>query len=229
MKYAFTAVLTFSLIACGEGRQQKVDLKTRQDSISYSIGHNIGKNLRQQSLNLNAGLVAAGLRDYLADSTSRLSEAQVEAVVASFQQEMMAKQEASRKVVADKNLADGKAFLEQNKKEKDVVTLPSGLQYKVLKQGSGKKPKGDQSVEVIYRGTFIDGTEFDNSEQRGGPATMSLNGIIKGWTEALLLMPVGSKWRLFIPPDLGFGDQGAGQVIPPNSTLIFDVELVSIK
>lgn len=229
MKYAVIGALTISLVACSQEKQQKAELKTRQDSVSYSIGHNIGRNLRQQSLELNADAVAAGLREYLSDSTSRLSENQIEAVLGSFQQELMAKHETARKGQSEKNLTDSQAFLEENKKEKGIVVLPSGLQYKVLKEGTGKKPKEDQTVEVIYRGTFIDGTEFDSSERQGGPATFSLEGIIKGWGEALQLMPVGSKWRIFIPPHLAYGEQGASDLIPPNAMLIFEVELVSIK
>lgn len=228
MKYSWLVAVLF-VAACGDGSRQHADLKTREDSISYVIGVNIGKNLRAQSMKLNANQVSAGLRDFLADSTSRVTDQQSEALLASLHGEMMSKQEELRKSVAAKNLAAGQAFLEENKKEKGVVTLPSGLQYIVLKQGTGKKPRADQSVEVKYRGSLIDGTEFDSSDLRGGTATMSLNGIIKGWTEALQLMPVGSKWKVFIPPQLGFGEQGAGEVIPPNMTLIFEIELIAIK
>jgi FKBP-type peptidyl-prolyl cis-trans isomerase FklB len=128
-----------------------------------------------------------------------------------------------------KNKADGEAFLAENRKKEGVKVLPDGLQYKVLKEGNGKKPKADETVTVNYRGTLIDGTEFDSSIKRGEPSTFRVSGVIKGWTEALQLMPVGSKWQLFIPPELAYGERGAGEVIPPNSTLIFEVELLSIK
>jgi FKBP-type peptidyl-prolyl cis-trans isomerase FklB len=130
--------------------------------------------------------------------------------------------------MAEKNLSEGKAFLEENKKKEGVKTLSSGLQYKVLAEGFGKTPKAADNVTVNYKGTLINGAEFDNSYKRGQPATFKVNGVIKGWTEALQLMNEGSKWQLFIPPELGYGDRGAGPV-PPNSTLIFEVELISVK
>jgi len=146
-----------------------------------------------------------------------------------LQTEMRAKQAQATKELAEKNKQAGEAFLAENKKKDGVVTLPSGLQYKILKAGDGPKPSAEDTVVCQYRGTLIDGKEFDSSYKHNQPATFPVNRVIKGWTEALQLMPTGSKWQLFIPPDLGYGDRGAGADIPPDATLIFEVELVSIK
>jgi FKBP-type peptidyl-prolyl cis-trans isomerase FklB len=174
-------------------------------------------------------LIARGIKDISAGGKPLLTEQQAQSVMNTFQQQLMAKRDSVNKVMGEKNKKDGGTFLAENKKKEGVVTLPSGLQYKVLKKGSGKKPKAEQTVSVQYRGMLTDGTEFDSSYKRGEPATFPVNGVIKGWTEALQLMPVGSKWQLFVPSDLAYGEKGAGQVIPPNATLIFEVELLSIK
>jgi FKBP-type peptidyl-prolyl cis-trans isomerase FklB len=146
-----------------------------------------------------------------------------------FKEEMTKKQEEAMKKAAEKNKKDGAAFLAENKKKEGVVTLPSGLQYKIITQGTGNTPKATDTVTVNYRGSLVDGTEFDSSYKRGQPATFPVNGVIKGWTEALQLMKEGAKWQLFIPSDLAYGEKGAGNVIGPNATLIFDVELISAK
>jgi FKBP-type peptidyl-prolyl cis-trans isomerase FklB len=146
-----------------------------------------------------------------------------------FQTELRDKQQAKRKAEGDENLKAGEVFLAENRKKEGVVTLPNGLQYKILKAGGGRKPTEADTVEVNYRGTLIDGTEFDSSYKRGKPVTFKVTGVIKGWTEALKLMPVGSKWQLFIPPQLAYGERGAGQAIGPNATLIFEIELLAIK
>ena len=150
-------------------------------------------------------------------------------VLSDLQKRMFAVQQERLKEVSARNLEEGTAFMAQNAKKDGVKTLPSGLQYKVIKEGKGKMPKAEDTVTVNYRGTFMDGTEFDSSYKRGEPVTFQVNGVIKGWTEALQLMKEGSKWELFIPSDLAYGERGAGQTIPPNSTLIFQVELISVQ
>lgn len=229
MRHAVVAVLCVALFACQGNGQQKAQLMTQKDSVSYSIGVNIGKNFKQQSVEINPDILARGIKDVLAGGKITLTDEQVQSTLAAFQKQMMAKQEEKTKALGEKNKKDGDAFLAENKKKDSVVTLPSGLQYKVLTMGTGKKPKATDTVTVNYRGTLIDGSECDNSYTRGQPATFAVNGVIKGWTEALQLMPVGSKWQVFIPSDLAYGERGAGQVIPPNATLVFEVELISIK
>jgi len=222
MKYAGIAALCLMLLACQGNTQEKAQLKTQKDSVSYAIGHDIAKNLKKQSFDIDPDILAKGLKDVMTDVKPALNDTQSQAAIMSYQQHMM-------NVQSEKNKAAGDAFLAENKKKDGVVTLPSGLQYKVEKMGTGKKPKAEETVTVHYIGKLVDGTEFDNSYKRGEPATFPVNGVVKGWTEGLQLMPVGSKWTLYLPPDLAYGERGAGQVIPPNATLIFEVELVSIK
>jgi FKBP-type peptidyl-prolyl cis-trans isomerase FklB len=210
------------LLACQGNTQEKAQLKTQKDSVSYAIGHDIAKNLKKQSFDIDPDLLAKGLKDILNDVKPALDDSQSQAAIMSYQKHMM-------DVQAEKNKTAGDAFLAENKKKDGVITLPSGLQYKVEKMGTGKKPKAEETVAVHYIGKLVDGTEFDNSYKRGQPASFQVNGVVRGWTEALQLMPVGSKWTLFIPPDLAYGERGAGQVIPPNATLIFEVELLSVK
>lgn len=204
-------------------------LKTQKDKVSYSFGLDIGDNFKKQSIDLDPDLLARGIKDALSGKKPLLSEEEIRAVMASFQEEMKAKAIAHTKELGEKNRKEGEAFLAKNKKKAGIVTLPSGLQYKIIKAGTGKKPKATDTVTTNYRGTLIDGTEFDSSYKRGQPATFPVNGVISGWTEALQLMPVGSKWQLFIPSDLAYGPRGAGHVIEPNSALIFEVELISIQ
>jgi FKBP-type peptidyl-prolyl cis-trans isomerase FklB len=229
MKSVGLVLLCTAIISAQAESQEKKELKTQKDSVSYSIGLDIGKRLKQQSVEIDADLVARGMKDAESDSTRLLTEDQAESVINSFQHQIAAKLDSVKKALGTKNKADGEAFLTENKKKEGVIVLPDGLQYKVLKEGNGKKPKADETVTVNYRGSLIDGTEFDSSIKRGEPSTFRVNGVIKGWTEALQLMPVGSKWQLFIPPELAYGERGAGEVIPPNATLIFEVELLSIK
>jgi FKBP-type peptidyl-prolyl cis-trans isomerase FklB len=158
-----------------------------------------------------------------------MSDKDMEATMNAFQQEMMSKMQAKQKVEGEKNKKEGEAFLEANKKKEGVVTLPSGLQYKILKAGTGAKPTAKDTVKVNYRGTLIDGTEFDSSYKGGKPVEFPLGQVIKGWIEGIQLMPVGSKWQLFIPSNLAYGERGGGQMIGPNAALIFEVELLSIK
>ena len=207
-----------------------MELKTQKDKVSYSIGLNIGSNMVRDSLDLDYDALVQGMKDAWLDTSKRLmKESEVQECLMNWQKEMQTKKMASQQGVADKNRKDGEKFLEENKKEPGVVTLPSGLQYKIITTGKGPKPTATQTVVTNYSGTLIDGTEFDSSMKHGKPAEFPVNGVIKGWTEALQMMPVGSKWKLFIPPDLAYGDQGAGNVIPPGSTLIFEIELLDIK
>lgn len=217
------------LLACQSKTQQTVQLKTQLDSMSYMIGMDIGKNLQAQSIEVNADALAQGLKDVLAGNKTSLTDEQMQELALEFQNEMSERQEKKMRERSEKNRKEGDAFLAENKKKQGVVTLANGLQYKILKKGTGRKPKESETVTVHYRGRLIDGTEFDSSFKRGEPATFPVNGVIKGWVEALQLMPVGSMWELYIPPELGYGEQGAGQVIGPNQTLIFEIELLSIR
>jgi FKBP-type peptidyl-prolyl cis-trans isomerase FklB len=222
MKVVWFALICVGLMACRGTTQEKSELKTQKDSLSYSIGLDIGKNLKKQSFDIEPAILTQGIKDYQGGGKTMLTEEQAREVIMNFQKKAMAE-------ATEKNKKEGDAFLAENKKKEGVITLPSGLQYKVLTTGTGNKPKAAETVSVNYRGTLIDGTEFDNSYKRGQPATFPVGGVIKGWTEGLQLMPVGSKWQLFIPSDLAYGERGAGQVIPPNATLIFEVELLSIN
>lgn len=229
MKSAWLVVASVVLLACQGNTQQKSKLDTQKDSVSYSLGMDIGRSLKAQDIGVSAEVLAQGIKDKLSEGQTLLTEEQAQQVLMELQHRMMAKQEEKAKELGEKNKAEGEAFLAENGKKEGVTTLPSGLQYKVITMGTGRKPKATETVSVHYRGTFIDGNEFDSSYKRGEPATFPVNGVIKGWTEALQLMPVGSKWHLFVPPSLAYGEQGAGQVIPANATLIFEVELLAIK
>lgn len=197
------------------------------DEVSYAIGTDIANSIKRQEIDVNPALIAKGIQDAYAGK-SVLSEEEVKATLQAFQADLRNKMMEKMKVASEKNKKDGETFLAANKSKQGVVTLPSGLQYKIIKEGTGKKPTATDTVSVNYRGTLIDGTEFDSSYSRGTPATFKVNGVIPGWTEALQLMPVGSKWELFIPPNLAYGERQAGPKIGPNSTLLFEVELLSI-
>ena len=196
-------------------------LKDQKEKLSYAIGADIGNSLRRGGFEIDAATLAKGVSDAMAGGKLLLTEEEVKATLQAAQQE-------ARQRVTVKMKADGESYLAANKSKEGVVTLPSGLQYKILTAGTGKKPTLDDTVVCHYRGTLVDGTEFDSSYKRNQPATFPVKGVIKGWTEALQLMPNGSKWQLVIPSSLGYGDNGNGP-IPGNATLIFEVELVSIK
>lgn len=208
-------------------------LKTAKEKRSYAIGADIGKKvggqLKSQSVELDPAMVARGMRDALSGAKPAMTDDEVKATLTELRTQLQQKQAAVAKEASEKNKKEGEAFLATNKSKEGVTTLPSGLQYKILQEGTGKKPQATDSVQCNYRGTLIDGTEFDSSAKHGGPATFPVTGVIKGWTEALQLMPVGSKWQLFIPSDLAYGDRGAGGNIGPGATLIFEVDLVSIQ
>jgi FKBP-type peptidyl-prolyl cis-trans isomerase FklB len=204
-------------------------LKTQQDKTSYALGMNLGRSLHRQSVEVEPDVVARGLKDALAGGKTLLTDDEAQATMVALQNDVRARQQGQMQQVAEKNKKDGEAFLAANAGKEGVVRLPSGLQYKILTPGTGPKPSATDSVVCNYRGTLIDGTEFDSSYKRGQPATFGVGRVIKGWTEALQLMSVGSKWQLFVPAQLAYGDRGAGADIGPNATLIFEVELLSIE
>ncbi len=204
------------------------ELKTDKEKLSYSIGMDIGKSFKQQSIDLDIDLMAQAIKDILAGSKTKLTEDEAQTALNNFRQEKMAQMQKERDESAQKNKTEGDAFLAENKTKPDVKTTASGLQYKVLQEGKGEKPKATDTVKTNYKGTLINGTEFDSSYTRGEPATFRVDEVIPGWKEALQLMPVGSKWQLFVPATLGYGESGAGQVIGPNATLIFEIELLEI-
>jgi FKBP-type peptidyl-prolyl cis-trans isomerase FklB len=204
-------------------------LKTDKDKVSYAIGMNMGKSMSKNAVDIDPNILLRGMKDELAGKT-QMTDEEVKTVMTAFQGEMKKKQEEKMQEAATTNKKDGDAFLAANKAKEGVVTLPSGLQYKIITEGNGPKPTAQDTVQCNYKGTLLDGTEFDSTAKHGGkPATFPVSGVIKGWTEAMQLMPVGSKWELFIPSDLAYGARGAGGVIGPNATLVFEVELVSIQ
>ena len=205
------------------------ELKTDKEKISYSIGMDIGGSLKRGSVEVDPDLVAKGLKDSYGGGKTMLTEDQARQAIEDFQKTLMAKQAETMKILSEKNKADGERFLAENAKKEGVKVLPSGLQYKVIAPGTGKSPTTADTVTTHYRGTLIDGTEFDSSYKRGQPATFPVSGVIPGWTEALQLMKEGAKWQLFVPPGLAYGERGAGQVIGPNATLVFEVELLTVK
>ncbi|MGB2626530.1 MAG: FKBP-type peptidyl-prolyl cis-trans isomerase N-terminal domain-containing protein [Candidatus Acidiferrum sp.] len=202
-------------------------LKTEKDKASYAIGMSMAKGMKAQGVDIDPAILARGLKDGLAGKP-QLTDDQAQAALAELQKTVRAQQEAKAKIEADVNKKEGDAFLAANKAQSGVVTLPSGLQYKVLKSGTGAKPTKDDTVVCNYKGTLLNGKEFDSSYKRGQAATFPVSQVIPGWTEALQLMPVGSKWQLWIPANLAYGPRAAGPDITPNSTLVFEVELESI-
>jgi FKBP-type peptidyl-prolyl cis-trans isomerase len=207
-----------------------------KSKLSYSVGVDIGRTLTRLQLDLNQDALTQGLTDVLTKKPLAMTDQELQQTLQNFQQQMVQKQQAAMakkqedmKANAGKNKTEGQKFLTDNAKKPGVKTLPSGLQYKVIKQGTGDKPKDTDIVEVNYRGTLINGKEFDSSEKNGGPVSLPVNGVIQGWSEALKLMPVGSKWEIYVPSDLAYKDEGAGEDIAPGSTLVFDVELLGIK
>jgi FKBP-type peptidyl-prolyl cis-trans isomerase len=204
-------------------------LKTQKEKFSYALGMNIGNGMHRQGVEIDPNILARGIKDALAGRKSLLTDEEARTVVMQVQNEVRQKQQEKAQAAGATNKKEGDEFLAANKTKPGVVTLPSGLQYKVLTQGTGPKPAATDSVVCNYRGTLINGKEFDSSYKGGKPLTFPVDGVIKGWTEALQLMPVGSKWQLFIPPDLAYGERGAGADIGPDTTLIFEVELLSIE
>lgn len=226
LSLCFFSQTAFSVSSKTETTANKTDNK--KDKASYSIGVDVGRSIEKQHIEINPDVFMTGLKDGLANKFSMMTEEEVRQALMGLQAEIVERQNAEMKAMATKNLTEGDKFLAENKKQKGVVTLPSGLQYRIVKEGSGESPKATDTVTTNYRGKLINGTEFDSSYTRGEPARFAVNAVIPGWTEALQLMKPGAKWELFIPPKLAYGENGVGQLIGPNSTLIFDVELISV-
>ncbi len=228
MKSRFLALVTLGLAATLSPAQD-VQLKTDKEKLSYALGMDLGIQLRAQAVEIDTDIMAQALKTALAGGKTLLTNEEAHAAITKLQGDLRARQADKMAQAGEKNKKEGEAFLTANKAKEGVVTLPSGLQYKILQQGDGPKPTADDTVVCKYRGTFLDGTEFDSSFKRNEPATFAVKGVVKGWTEALQMMPVGSKWQLFVPPSLAYGDRGVGNIIGPNATLIFEIELLSIK
>lgn len=231
---SITAALFFFTVGVLAGAQEEeaetpAKPETVEEQVSYSLGINLGRNLLQQGAKLNLEFLVTGLKDGLSGAEALMSEEDMRVTMRAFQQGLAATQQERLSALGAKNKEQGEAFLAANKEREGVVTLPSGLQYEVIDTGSGPSPQAVDQVTVNYRGTLIDGTQFDSSYDRGQPATFPVAGIILGWSEALQLMNAGSKWKLYVPPDLAYGQRGAGAIIGPNATLIFEIQLLSIE
>ena len=224
-------LLTISIMALAPlaGAQEATPLVTEKDKLSYAMGMDLGQQLKAQSVVIDPAVFGRGLADALSGGKTLLTTEEAKAAISQLQMAMIVKRAEEARLSGEKNRAEGDAFLAANKAKEGVVTLASGVQYKVLSRGTGKQPTIDDTVVCQYRGTLIDGKEFDSSYKRGQPATFPVNKVIKGWTEVLQLMPVGSKWQVVIPPALAYGERGAGADIGPNATLVFEIELVAIK
>jgi FKBP-type peptidyl-prolyl cis-trans isomerase FklB len=246
MKKISILVFSFLLVifgACGKAVGEsaakplkKEDLNSQKMKVSYAIGLDIGKNFKARAIDIDVEILIQGLRDAQGSGQPLLSSEEIQKVMTQFQQDMMKVEQEKRKVEDEKRMAQApgnkakeEAFLKENAQKPGIKTTASGLQYKVISTGTGPMPKDTDTVKVHYRGTLLDGTEFDSSYKRNAPAVFPIKGVIKGWTEALQLMKVGSKWQIFLPSSLAYGEQGAGQAIGPNATLIFEVELLSIE
>ncbi len=231
MKYLLVVLLMFFTIACSQNTAQNVDLKTFEDSVSYAIGADISRNFATQKMDINKDAFVNGFMDVAADSSSgveiKITKEEAEKILNKYQQVMTAKHEAEANAAILENLEKGDEFLAANKSKEGVKVTDTGLQYKVITLGDGAKPKVSDKVKVHYKGTLIDGTKFDSSYDRGTPTEFPLSNVIKGWTEGLQLMPVGSKYEFYIPAVLAYGQNGPPS-IGPNQTLIFEVELLEI-
>jgi len=228
MKSIFVAVAALFLLTGQAFGADETIFKSQKDKVSYTIGVFSGKNLKQQSVDVDPDIMLRGIKDALSGEKILMTDQEMQEVMVAFQKELTAKQAEIRKVVGEQNKKEGEAFLAENKKKEGVKTLTSGLQYKVIKEGTGKTPKATDAIVAHYRGTRLDGTEFDSSFKRNEPATFKLDNVIQGWREAVLMMKEGSKWQIFIPSNLAYGENGAGP-IPPNAALIFEVELVRVE
>jgi FKBP-type peptidyl-prolyl cis-trans isomerase FklB len=226
MKLRWIAVFLGVVFLAGQLRAEQIlTLKNQKERMSYLMGMEIGRNLKTQSVEIDPDILARGIRDALSGDKSLLTGQEIHDTVALLQEEVRAKQQA----LAEKNKKEGEAFLAKDKKKEGIVALPSGLEYKVIKAGIGRKPKSTDSVTVHYRATLMDGTEFSSSYRRGQPQTLSVNEVIPGLAEALPLMQEGSTWELFIPPNLAYGERGQGNAAGPNGALIFEIELISVQ
>jgi FKBP-type peptidyl-prolyl cis-trans isomerase FklB len=216
-------------LACVNKNAEETDLATQKQKVSYSIGINVGTDFRQQELDLDLDALAQGLKDGFLDRERWLTEEERQDVMSALQKELMEKQAEKNRVLGEKNKKEGEAFLSENKAKDGVITLPSGLQYQVLSSGSGPSPKETDRIKAHYISWLLDGTEFNNSYTQGEPAVFGLDQVIPGWREALQLMKVGDKWKLFVPGELGYGAQGFVNIVGPHATLIFEVELLGIE
>ena len=208
--------------------EEATELKTEKDKLSYSIGVSIGKNFKKEGTDVDTNLLFKGLKSALAGEHLLLVDKEWRSVLNAYQTEMLLRNKATKQQATEANKKKGDAFMAENKTKEGIVVLPDGIQYKIIKAGSGKKPIDSDSVQVNYHGALIDGTEFDATEP-GHPATLKISSLIAGWKEALKLMPTGSSWKIFIPPQYAYGERGIGGDIGPNETLVFDVELLDIK
>ena len=228
MKHFVMVLVGTALLLSGCTADEKPQLKDENDRVNYSLGHQIGGDFKRQGVEVRSELVVKGIQDALSGAEPLMTPEEMNKTLMDLKKRIVTAQREERQQAAKDNLSKGKAFLEENAKKEGVKTLPSGLQYKVIQEGSGATPEATDTVVVHYRGTLIDGTEFDSSYSRGEPATFRADRVIRGWTEALQMMKEGDKWELFIPPELAYGERGAGAKIGPNSTLIFEVELISV-
>jgi FKBP-type peptidyl-prolyl cis-trans isomerase FklB len=232
MRSLWIAALIIIFVAGHAVAAEKVSIKSEKGKRSYSIGYDIGKNIgnnfKQQSLDVDPELFAKGIKDAFSGKKPAMSEEQMKEIITALQKEIMAKRAAKMKELADKNKKEGEAFLAENKKKPGIVTMPDGLQYRVIKEGTGDSPTANSKVKVNYKGTLINGTEFDSSYKRGQPLELEVSKVIPGWQKILPMMKEGSKMEVFIPSELAYGEQGQGPVIGPNSVLIFEMELISI-
>jgi FKBP-type peptidyl-prolyl cis-trans isomerase len=227
MRFLCITVLLVAFFV-SQAAAETVSLKSEKGKRSYSIGNDIGNNLKTQPFEVDADLLAKGIKDALTGKKPALTEQEMKDVLTALKNQLMAKRASQIKEIADKNKKDGEAFLAENKKKPGVITLPDGLQYKVITEGAGNTPAPTDKIKVHYKGTLINGTEFDSSYKRGEPLEYEIAKFIPGWKEALTMMKEGSKWELYIPSELAYGEQGSGPVIGPNSVLIFEMELISI-
>ncbi|MFZ0254145.1 MAG: FKBP-type peptidyl-prolyl cis-trans isomerase [Gammaproteobacteria bacterium] len=216
--------LAYAVAVAGE----TPEIKDKKDQVSYSVGYQVGGDLKNQGIDFDPEVLIKGIQDALWGTAPVMTDDAMHSTLVTLKQELVAKQEAKEKQTAEENARQGEAFLAENAKRKGITVLPSGLQYQVLVKGSGPKPKATDTVTVHYRGTLIDGTEFDSSFKRNEPTKLQLDRVIAGWSEALQLMSEGAKWKLFVPAQLAYGERGVGP-IPANSTLIFDVELIAVN
>ncbi len=235
MKKPLPLIVTILTVGLAATLSAQTAPKTDKEKLGYALGVDVGQTLKRQPIDFDQTQFVNAIRDTMTGAKAQLTDDQVKEVLTNFSKEMQAKQQAQQaqvqagaKAAGEKSKAEGTAFLTANKAKPGVQTLPDGLQYKIVTEGTGPMPKESDTVTVKYRGTTIDGKEFDASEKHGGTATFPVKGVIPGWTEALQKMKTGAKWQLFIPSELAYGDTGAGADIPPGATLIFDVELVSI-
>jgi len=237
MKLILIGALVTTLTQVAGAADEKSELKDQKAKVSYSLGMNMGNYLKRAGFEVDMDVLAGAMKDVLAGKELKLTEQQAREVMMAYQKELSVKREEERAQKAEKNRKAGDEFLAENLKKPGIkthtVTLPDGktadFQYKVITEGTGATPGSNDVVSVNYRGTLINGTEFDSSAKRGQPARFSINNVMKGWTEALKMMKVGSKWQVFIPSALGYGDRGSGQIIEPGATLLFDIELVGTE